>query len=70
MTEGFETFYFITILRTDISSSRTKPTGLISSTHKIKTATKSILKSMEDVNEEGNKIALEFILEQHFMPEK
>jgi hypothetical protein len=28
MTEGFKTFHFITILRTDISSSRTKPAGL------------------------------------------
>jgi hypothetical protein len=28
MTEGFKTFYIITILRTDISSSRTKPAGL------------------------------------------
>ena len=27
MTEGFQTFYSITILRTDISSSRTKPAG-------------------------------------------
>ena len=26
-TEGLKTFYFITILRTDISSSRTKPAG-------------------------------------------
>ena len=28
MTEGFQTFYSITILRTDISSSRTKTKGL------------------------------------------
>jgi hypothetical protein len=28
MTEGFQTFFSITILRTDISSSRTKPAGL------------------------------------------
>ena len=28
MTEDFKTFYFITILRTDISSSETKPAGL------------------------------------------
>ena len=28
MTEGFKTFYSITILRTDISSSRTKTEGL------------------------------------------
>ena len=27
LTEGFKTFYFITILKTDISSSRTKPAG-------------------------------------------